>query len=74
MPLDSDIIKKVSAEVYRQFPAVSGSKPKVQPYTDDQYLVIFQGSKKAANGKAISTTVRAVVSSSGKIIKLSTSR
>lgn len=73
MPLDSDVLKKVTAEVYRQHPAVRGSAPKVRSYSADQYLVIFQSSSKAADGKSIPTTVRAVVSVSGRIVKLSTS-
>ncbi|MCC6146308.1 MAG: hypothetical protein IT308_01940 [Anaerolineaceae bacterium] len=74
MPLEPTIIQRISAEVYRKYPAVNSSKPKIKPYTDGQYLLIFQGSGRAANGAIIETTVRAVASESGKIIKLSASK
>lgn len=74
MPIESDVLKKVCSEVYRQFPAVNGSKPKVQSYSTDKYLVLFKGSSKTASGTTIATTVRAVVSQSGKIEKITTSR
>lgn len=74
MSLEPAIVQKVSAEVYRKYPAVNGCKPKVKTYTAGQYLLIFQGSGRAANGAGISTTVRAIASDSGKIIKLSASK
>jgi len=74
MPLDLETLQKLCAEIYHQFPAVNGCKPKVQAYTAGQYLLIFQAGKRTANGMPISTTVRAVVSQTGKLIKASTSK
>lgn len=74
MPLDPGILQKLCAEVYHQFPAVSGCKPKVQTYTAGQYLLIFQSGRQTANGVPINVIVRAVVSQAGKIIKISTSK
>jgi hypothetical protein len=64
----------VCGEVYTKFPAVNGCKPKVSPYSTDQYLLIFQEVRTKASKQPISTTVRAVVTDKGKIVKLTTSR
>lgn len=74
MPLNPDVLQKLCTEVYRQFPVVSGCKPKVQAYTAGQYLLIFQAGNRTANGMPISTTVRAVVTQAGKVVKVSTSK
>lgn len=75
--MDQDILSKVCNQVYSKFPEVNGKKPKIQ--TQDKadgvnYLVIFSGSGKTANGSVISRVVRVVVSDTGKIIKMTTSR
>ncbi len=75
--MDSDILLKVCSQVYAKFPEVKGVKPKIQKQTSaggNNHLVIFTGSAIAANGKEISRVVRVVVSESGKIIKMTTSK
>lgn len=61
-------------QVYRRFPEVAGAQPRVQEQPGDHLLLIFHGSGKAADGRAIPRTVRVVVSPVGKIEKISTSR
>lgn len=72
--MDAKTISAVCKQVYSKFPEVNGAKPKVKAQTEDSYLMIFEGSGTAPNGATIRRTVRAVVTASGKIIKLTTSR
>ena len=72
--MDSKIVEKISGQIYRQFPEVSGARPSVQTQAEDTYLLIFKGTGTAADGKKIQRTVRVVASGSGKIIKVTTSR
>lgn len=72
--MNQQVLNSVCQQVYRRFPAVSGSQPKVQPRAGDQFLLIFNGAAKAADGRKIAQTVRVVVSQDGKIVKVTTSR
>jgi len=72
--MDSSIIKTINNEVYRQFPEVKGEIPTVKPYSKDQFLLIYKGKAKTADGLIMERAVRVVADSSGKIKKISTSR
>ena len=72
--MDSSAIDHVCQSVYRQFPELRGSHPTVRSQADGQFLLIFNGKAKAADGKTISRTVRVTASEKGGIVKLSTSR
>lgn len=72
--MDRQLLNSVCEQVYRRYPAVSGSQPKVQARPGEQVLLIFSGSSKAADGHKIPHTVRVVVSAEGKIINMSASR
>jgi len=75
--MDQDLLAKVCSQVYSKFPEVNGKKPKIQTQEKAggvNYLVIFSGSSKTSDGNVISRIVRVVVSDSGKIIKMTTSR
>jgi hypothetical protein len=72
--MDSKLVEKISGQIYRQFPEVSGARPSVQAQGDDKFLLIFKGAGTAADGKRIPRTVRVVASASGKVIKVTTSR
>jgi hypothetical protein len=79
MSLPASILKKVSSQVYRQFPEMKGSRPSIQKQgnanRDAQiFLVRYETSVKGANGKSIKRWVRVSVDENGKIIKTSTSR
>jgi hypothetical protein len=67
-------LASICEQVYRRFPEVAGIQPRVQEQPGDHLLLIFHNSVKAADGRSISRTVRAVVSPDGKIVKLTTSR
>lgn len=73
--MDAQILDKVSEQVYRKFPEVAGSKPKVQSQGDtENVLITYHGTVTTADGKKMPRTVRVVASPSGKIIKMTTSR
>jgi len=61
-------------QIYRRFPEVAGSRPKLQDRPGEQVLLIFTGKAKTPDGHAITRTVRVVANLDGKIIKVTTSR
>jgi hypothetical protein len=67
-------IASICEQVYRRFPEVSGTQPRVQEQPKDQLLLIFHGSAKAADGRSIPRTVRVVIGADGRIVKMTTSR
>ena len=72
--MDSQLINDICQQVYRAHPEVKGAKPKVQPYNGSGSLLIFQSKAKTEDGHAITHTIRVVVSTDGKIKKISASR
>jgi hypothetical protein len=72
--MDNHSIDQVSKQVFQRFPGLKGSKPQVKPYAGGQFLLIYSGSAKTADGKTLRQTVRVVSSSDGKIVKLTASR
>jgi len=79
--MDDKIIKNISNQVYRRFPEVRDSKPKVRlqsktkPMSDlSTYLLTYCGEGTTANGKTIPRYVRVVADAKGKILKMTTSR
>ena len=81
--MDAKHLKSISSQIYRRFPEVAGSQPKVQAQsapqaksvsTDPTYLITFRGSVKSPDGKSILRIVRVIASAQGRILKVSTSR
>jgi hypothetical protein len=81
--MDAKLIKSIASQIYRRFPEVSGSTPKVvrrstaqakSPSAAQTFLLTFRGTGKTADGKSIPRVVRVTASASGKIIKVTTSR
>jgi len=72
--MNQQLLANLCSQIYRRFPEVSGSRPKVQSRPGDQFLLIFHGSAQAPDGHVLQRTVRVVADSEGKIIKVSTSR
>jgi len=72
--MDRQTLSSICEQIYRRFPQVTGSKPAVQNRPDGQFLLIFKGSARAADGRAIPATVRVVANESGKIIKTTSSK
>ena len=72
--MERQLLDTICAQIYRQFPEVNGSKPKIHTHGETQSLLIFQGKVTTGDGKTLSRTVRVVVDPSGKIVKTTTSR
>jgi hypothetical protein len=79
--MDAKTVKAISNQVYRRFPEVKDSLPKVrlQPKSKTgaavtTYLLTFSGTALTANGKPISRHVRVVADADGNILKMTTSR
>ena len=72
--MDAETRKKVEQQIYRKFPEVSGAKATVSTRPNDQYLFVFTGKAKLADGKSITHTIRVVTNEQGKILKTTTSR
>ena len=81
--MDAKILNSISSQVYRRFPELQGSHPKVQLQATPQaksnpasstYLITYRGSATAMNGKSIPRIVRVVANDKGKILKITTSR
>jgi hypothetical protein len=73
-PMDKKMLNAVCLHVFSHHPEVRNTQPNVTEQEDGKFLVIFTGTAFGANGKPIPRTVRAVVDTDGKIIKLSSSR
>jgi predicted lipoprotein len=81
--MDQKLIKSICAQVYRRFPEVAGNQPQVRQQASHQaksvastptYLLTFQGTVEAQDGKSIVRVVRVIASAKGKILKVTTSR
>jgi hypothetical protein len=79
--MNRNTIQKIAKNIYRQFPEVAGSEPRVTPKAQAKsladgatYLLTFSGKGKNPKGKTIARTVRVTANANGKILKVSTSR
>jgi hypothetical protein len=72
--MDSSALDRVCQSVYRQFPELRGAHPSVKNQAGGNFLIIFSGHTKTADGKNLARTVRVTANESGSILKLSTSR
>jgi hypothetical protein len=76
--MEARYVKSISSKIYRQFPELSGVRPKVRLQSgtgsSSKYLLTFSGEVKLATGKSMPRTVRVVASSAGDIVKISTSK
>jgi hypothetical protein len=81
--MNDKYLKSISTKIYRQFPEVDKSKPKVRRQAGHQvksnsgistYLITYRGRAKTPDGKSITRIVRVTADDRGKIIKITTSR
>ena len=72
--MEQKILNAVNRQVYQKYPEVRGAAPKVKVQAAGTYLLIYEGEAKTADGHSLHRTVRAVVSESGKITKLTSSK
>lgn len=81
--MNERLITNVCREVYRRFPEMRGTRPKIQSYgsakanaanPSPKFLLIFRGKGESNEHQTIPYAVRVVVTEQGKIIKMSMSR
>ena len=75
--MDQRMIDKVSKTVYRKFPELSGSSPRVNQSKsplNEEYVLVYKAHTTGIRGTKMPRSVRVVVSSKGKIRRISTSR
>lgn len=72
--LDRTILNGVCKQVYRRYPSLQGSTPQVQRRMDGNFLVIFRGKARTADGRTLTSTIRAVVSPLGILMKVTSSK
>jgi hypothetical protein len=75
--MNSKSIQRIEEQIYRRFPEVAGSRPKVTQQKSARaanYLLTFRGHGSGPGGRNIQRTVRVVADERGKILKVSTSR
>ena len=78
-----EIISSVNSKIYRRFPEVKGKSPKVSVQNSPKskssgissnYLFIYSGQVITSDNRSMQRYIRVVVSDTGKILKVSTSR
>ena len=72
--MDAATKKKIEDQIHKKHPEVAGSRAKVSPRPNDQYLLVFTGKGKTPDGKTITHTIRVVANENGKILKTTSSR
>lgn len=74
--MEKEAIQKISKSVSRKFPEMADKKPNVKRSNGEgeTYELTYTATAKTASGKSIPRSVRVVATSSGKILKMSTSR
>jgi hypothetical protein len=70
------LLTAVNRAVYRQFPELNGTRPKVRRQGSDaarHFLFVYQTQVALADGHSLVRTVRVVVDDAGQILKITTS-
>ena len=82
LAMDKKYVKKISSEVYKKYPDMAGSKPKIITENNPQAKSMqaektFQLTYKTvaeSNGKKFPRSVRVVASLKGRILRISSSK
>jgi len=77
--MDHLALKKVTRKVGRQFPELKDAQPTIKRQITkgngkDHYVLTFKGEAELPGGRSIKRIVRVVADSSGKVIRMSTSK
>jgi hypothetical protein len=75
--MDQRLIDKVSQTVYRKFPELNGSSPRVNQTKsplNEEYVLVYKAHTTDIRGNKMPRSVRVVVNSKGRIQRISTSR
>jgi hypothetical protein len=77
--VDREAIARVSRQVSKTFPEMSGARPAVKPQAApaggrEQYLLTYRGKAALPGGRSLTRIVRVVADARGMILRISTSR
>lgn len=75
--MNPNSVRKIEKQIYRQFPEVSGKRPKIiqqKSARSSNFLLTFNGRVEGPGGNIFKRTVRVVADDSGRILKVTTSR
>jgi hypothetical protein len=80
--MDPKLVKSISTEIFRRFPEIAGSQPRVSTQAAPKsaahpiptYLLTYRGSARTSDGKSIPRIVRVIANAQGRILKVTTSR
>lgn len=81
--MNRELLQSINKEVYRRFPELKDTRPKIQKQAVPEtrsiskpttYVLIYQGQVLTAGQKLLPRLVRVVVNEQGKILKISTSK
>jgi len=81
--MNERVINNVCKEVYRRFPDLTGTRPKIQLFGSEKnltaspspkYLLIFRGGGVTTTQRNLSYVIRVIITAQGKILKMSMSR
>lgn len=72
--MDLNTIKKVSDQVFEQFPYLNNTPPKTQEMPDGSTILKYSGSTITANGHTISVSIKVKANEEGEILQISSSR
>lgn len=77
--MDQQALKKVIRQVARQFPELKDAPPTIKKQIavgngKEQYVLTFKGEAELPGGRTIKRIVHVVADSSGKVIRMSTSK
>jgi len=72
--MDLNTIKKISDQVFKQFPYLNNTPPKTQKMPDGSTILKYIGSTITANGHAIPISIKVKANEEGEILQISSSR
>ena len=72
--MDLNTIKKISDQVFKQFPYLNNTPPKTQNMPDGSTILKYIGSTITANGHAIPISIKVKANEEGEILQISSSR
>jgi len=72
--MDLNTIKKISDQVFKQFPYLNNTPPKTQNMPAGSTILKYIGSTITANGHAIPISIKVKANEEGEILQISSSR
>ena len=80
--MDQEIIESINRKIYRQFPEVKGTHPKVQKQgktsnvstASSTYLLVYSSKVTISGNRSMPRVIRVTVNESGTVLKISTSK